>query len=429
MNRGGFGRRFLFAPQSEQHVVEREAPAAGEHERETDGEQRQRQLDPPDGHESPDSIRRRSEHGVGELDHERRDEHGGGEEEGIDTGEQSGDEEDPAGQLGPRGQMAEEGGDAVVRGDVGGERGGASLSHDLPPAVREEDQSRDDAQQQRGGIPGHQPSIRERAAIVDRILAPVLLFVCFYVATLIVLTWAHFPFVQWAGLIAVGVATTVTVLLQDRGQWPLGLFVRPRFAVPEFLLGSVWGVLLVGGCALLVVLTTEVRHERGDGFPLFELALVYAPAAIHEELLFRGYAFQKLRRWNRVAALLLVALLFAALHFNNAAVSWIGLANIFLGGLLLGLAYERYERLWFPIGLHLAWNVTSGPILGHEVSGYESMATLFVERGHGSPLLTGGDFGIEGSIWMTVTELVGIGLLAIGRKRKEETGKRSIAVA
>lgn len=226
----------------------------------------------------------------------------------------------------------------------------------------------------------------------------------------------RFPFVQWSGLIAVSVATAATILFWDKGQWPLGLFVPPRRAFPELLFGTVWGALLVGGCALLVVLSTEVRHDPGAGFPWRELLLVFVPAAVHEELLFRGYAFQRIRQWNRAAALFLVALLFAGLHFNNAAISWIGLANIFLGGVLLGLAYERYGRLWFPIGLHLAWNVMSGPILGHEVSGYESLATVLVERGTGPVLLTGGDFGIEGSVWMTAVEVAGIGLLVASRR-------------
>ena len=264
--------------------------------------------------------------------------------------------------------------------------------------------------------------MRQRAVGFDRVIAPVLLFVSLYVATLILLTWVRFPFVQWAGLIAVTVATSVALLLWNRGQDSIGFFVRPRLAVPEFLLGSVWGVILIGACALMVVLSTEIRHERGGGLPLFELMVVYVPAAIHEELLFRGYAFQKLHRWNRLVALLVVALLFAGLHFNNAAVSWIGLVNIFLGGILLGLAWERYGRLWFPIGLHLAWNVMSGPILGHEVSGYESIATLFVERGHGPALLTGGEFGIEGSVWMTLTEAAAILLLLHSiRKRSHST--------
>ncbi|HEX6083468.1 MAG TPA: CPBP family intramembrane glutamic endopeptidase [Thermoanaerobaculia bacterium] len=230
------------------------------------------------------------------------------------------------------------------------------------------------------------------------------------------------PFMQWAGLISVVLATSVTMLLWDRGQESIGFFVRPRLAIPELLLGSLWGALLIAACATMVVLSTDIRHERGGGFPLFDLLVVYVPAAIHEELLFRGYAFQKLHRWNRPVALIVVALLFAWLHYGNAAVSWVGLANIFLGGILLGLAYEKYGRLWFPIGLHLAWNVVSGPILGHEVSGYESMATVFVERGDGSLLLTGGDFGIEGSIWMTLTEAAAILLLLhMIRKRSHST--------
>ena len=243
-------------------------------------------------------------------------------------------------------------------------------------------------------------------------MAPLALFVSFYVATLIVLAWLRFPFIQWMGLISVSVATAATVAIWDRGRWRLGLFVPPRLAVPEFLFGTTFGVLLISMCAALVVLSTSVWHERGSGFPWREALIVYLPAAVHEELLFRGYGFQKLHGWHRGFALFFVALVFAALHMGNVAVSWIGLMNIFLGGLLLGLAYERYGRLWFPIGLHLAWNVMSGPILGHEVSGYDSMATVLAERGHGPGWLTGGEFGIEGSVWMTATELVGIALLA-----------------
>lgn len=248
-------------------------------------------------------------------------------------------------------------------------------------------------------------------------MTPIAVFVSIYVATFLALTWLRFPFVWWAGLIAVSVATAMTVLLWDRGRWPLGLFVPPRLAVPEFLFGSAFGALLIGMCAALVVLSTGVWHERGAGFPWREVLVVYVPAVVHEELLFRGYAFQKLHRWNRLFALFFVAIVFAALHMGNAAVSWLGLANIFLGGILLGLAYERRGRLWFPIGLHLAWNVMSGPILGHEVSGYDSMATVFVERGHGPAWLTGGEFGIEGSLWMTLTELTGIAFLAIRSRR------------
>ncbi|HEV7240256.1 MAG TPA: CPBP family intramembrane glutamic endopeptidase [Thermoanaerobaculia bacterium] len=226
-------------------------------------------------------------------------------------------------------------------------------------------------------------------------------------------------------LLSVGVATAATVAIWDRGRWPLGLFVSPRLAVPEFLYGTAFGVVLISMCAALVILSTDLSHERGAGFPWLEIFMVFLPAAVHEELLFRGYAFQKLHRWHRGFALLFVALVFAALHAGNAAVSWIGLTNVFLGGVLLGLAYEKYGRLWLPIGLHLAWNVMSGPILGHEVSGYDAMATVFVERGQGPWWLTGGEFGIEGSIWMTVAEVAGI----LWLRRWEPAESQSLKVA
>jgi uncharacterized protein len=248
--------------------------------------------------------------------------------------------------------------------------------------------------------------------------------VSFYVATLFLLRALRFPLWYVAVLIVVSVATFATVMIWERGRWPLGLFVPPRLAMRELAIGLAWGVVLIGVCATLVVLSSDIRHERGRGFPWLELLTVFIPAAVHEELLFRGYPFQKLFRWNRTFAVLLFAFIFAALHARNTAVTMLALVNILLGGILLGLAYARYERLWFPIGLHLAWNLMTGPILGHEVSGYDGAMTLFLERGEGPLWLTGGEFGIEGSVWMTLVETAGIGALirmnAKGRMRTAE---------
>ncbi|HEX2835011.1 MAG TPA: CPBP family intramembrane glutamic endopeptidase [Thermoanaerobaculia bacterium] len=235
---------------------------------------------------------------------------------------------------------------------------------------------------------------------------------CFYLATFFVLTWLRFPLVYWSGLISASVATFVSVAILERGKWPLGIFVSPRFALRDFALGTWWGIALIGGAALLIVLTSDLRHVRGPGFPWRELATTFLPAAVHEELLFRGYVFQKLASWKRGFAVLFGAFLFAALHLGNPSISRLALFNILLGGILLGLAYLAYQRLWFPIGLHLSWNLMSGPILGHEVSGYEALRTVLVTRGDGPVWITGGNFGLEGSVWATVAELVAIALLA-----------------
>jgi membrane protease YdiL (CAAX protease family) len=203
----------------------------------------------------------------------------------------------------------------------------------------------------------------------------------------------------------------ITIRLIEHGRWDLGFRAGVWEAGRELSAGSALGVLLIGGAALFIDAVSGLAHRPGSGFPLAETALVFLPAVLHEELLFRGYAFQKLRAWNRAAALLLFAVVFAALHARNPSVTLIGLGNIALGGILLGLAYERYLRLWFPIGLHLAWNLMTGPVLGHEVSGYEPGATLLVETGQGPAWLTGGEFGLEGSVILTIAEAAAIARL------------------
>lgn len=234
---------------------------------------------------------------------------------------------------------------------------------------------------------------------------------CFYVATLVALGWAGLSFPYVDGLIAVSLASILTIAIVEHGRWSLGFAAPPLVALRELAGGALLGTVLIGACAVLIVLTTDVHHDPGRGFPWRELFLIFLPAVVHEELLFRGYPFQKLYRANRAFAIVFIALLFAALHARNTAVTVLGLTNIFLGGILLGLAYARRERLWMPIGLHLAWNLMSGPIIGHEVSGYSSAMTVFVEAGTGPDWLTGGHFGIEGSAWMVVVELAGIAVL------------------
>lgn len=160
------------------------------------------------------------------------------------------------------------------------------------------------------------------------------------------------------------------------------------------------------------MLFAHARHARNDGFPWLELASVYLPAVFHEELAFRGYLFQKLRSVNRIGGFAFSAFVFAGLHLANHAITPLALLNISLAGILLALAYERYQRLWFPLGIHLAWNLLSGPILGYPVSGYVSRTTLFATTLRGSDSITGGAFGIEGSVFIAIVEVVAIAVLS-----------------
>ncbi len=224
------------------------------------------------------------------------------------------------------------------------------------------------------------------------------------------------------GLFSAAVATAVTNALIDHGRWRIGLFVAPQHAVAELVLGIAFAALLIGGIDCGILLLSDLRHIRADGFPWRELWVVFVPAAVQEELVFRGYVFQRVRAWNRGIAIAGSALVFGLLHAGNSGVTPVALTSIVVAGVMLALAYERYERLWFPIGIHLAWNVVSGPILGYDVSGYIPSHEVFRTVGGGNVLVTGGTFGIEGSVVSVVIEAFAVALLVrLNRMRPERS--------
>ncbi|HXG58596.1 MAG TPA: CPBP family intramembrane glutamic endopeptidase [Thermoanaerobaculia bacterium] len=251
------------------------------------------------------------------------------------------------------------------------------------------------------------------ATTFDRLVSPLAIFLAVYFAAFTALNRLHAPADQphLIACISVSLATAVVIVAWEKGRWRLGLAAPPGRIARELLGGAALAALLIGAVDLVIIAATPLRHGPGEGFPWREIAVLFLPAAIHEELLFRGYPFQKLRAWNRGVALFGGALLFSAVHAGNAAVTPIALLNIFIAGVILGLAYERHLRLWFPIGLHFAWNVLSGPVLGHEVSGYRLPQSILGVEGEGAAWIAGGDFGIEGSLVMTFAECAAAGWL------------------
>ncbi len=110
---------------------------------------------------------------------------------------------------------------------------------------------------------------------------------------------------------------------------------------------------------------------------------------------------------NKYFALIVSSVLFSAMHLSNANMSLIPFINIVLAGLLLGIYYIHKQNLWFPIGMHLTWNYFQGPVLGFEVSGTKTY-TLITQNIEGNALITGGEFGFEGSLLATFIMIIAI---------------------
>ncbi len=129
--------------------------------------------------------------------------------------------------------------------------------------------------------------------------------------------------------------------------------------------------------------------------------LVQGPA---EELLFRGWALPVLgARYGLWPGALLSAIMFAGLHSLNPNLSIIAMLNLFLFGLFTALYALQEESVWGVFGLHAAWNWAQGNIFGMAVSGAPvAGGSLLVLQENGPNWLTGGLFGPEGGLAVTI---------------------------
>lgn len=177
------------------------------------------------------------------------------------------------------------------------------------------------------------------------------------------------------------------------------------------LMGTVTGVMLV---AHLVRYTGMAPHPMGSVAALSATGVFLFLAAALEEIGFRGYAFQRLvDAVGAFGALAITSFLFGLGHFGNPAATPLSIANTALAGAVMALGYLRTRGLWFPIGLHFAWNFVLGPIASFPVSGV-GLLSVFNVRVTGPTWLTGGDYGPEGSVILTAVALGGIVLLGRG---------------
>jgi membrane protease YdiL (CAAX protease family) len=146
--------------------------------------------------------------------------------------------------------------------------------------------------------------------------------------------------------------------------------------------------------------------------------LILAPAALAEELMFRGLPLVVLARaLGRGRAILLLSVLFALAHVRNPDVTVAGIGNIALAGIFLSLAFYSPGGMWTAFGAHLGWNATLAA-LAAPVSGLP-FDIPYIDYRTGSPSwLTGGAFGPEGGLLATAT-LAATVVLAARWIRKE----------
>lgn len=202
-------------------------------------------------------------------------------------------------------------------------------------------------------------------------------------------------------------------------------------AITEFSVKGLAGNFIIGTFTgfVLLSLTVLVMYLNGNYSivavnPVSSLLIPFSimlTVAIIEEILVRGIIFRIIeQKLGSYISLLISSVIFGVLHVANPNASFLSGLCITSAGFLLGAAFIYNRNLWLPIALHLAWNFTQSGIFGAITSGNEKTSSLFEARIQGSELITGGQFGPEGSIQATLFCLLGATILLILSKRKNQ---------
>jgi hypothetical protein len=207
----------------------------------------------------------------------------------------------------------------------------------------------------------------------------------------------------------------MTQVFERKPLGVVGLAFHPDW-LKELCLGlGIGGVMIVSvtgaeaalGLARFARNPLPARAELAYGSCLFVVLLV---SATDEELVFRGYPFQKLvESLGAPGAVAASSACFGLAHLGNPNHTWISTVNTMLIGIPLSIAYLRTRALWLPVGIHFIWNYLQGFVFGLPLSGITFATTLLNPQVRGSGWLTGSAYGPEGGLLCTIA-VVGAGI-------------------
>lgn len=184
-------------------------------------------------------------------------------------------------------------------------------------------------------------------------------------------------------------------------------------AIKSYLQGVVSGAILISLVILLSTVLGGLQFAQfGKNISIAQQLLLLGGFAIQgmsEEVLFRGYVFVSMARKNRIVkAALGSSVLFSLLHVFNDGFSVLPFLNLTLFGILEVLVFLKTDDIWAAGALHGIWNYMQGCVFGLNVSGTPICEAFFTFHQTDKAFISGGTFGPEGGIVVTVFLLAAI---------------------
>lgn len=260
-------------------------------------------------------------------------------------------------------------------------------------------------------------------------------------------TLAPYDLTGWSGFfsfVALGGVIVLWVLRKERRSlaslgfaWragtpnPAGTLAHPqttRTVGPQIVQGGALALAMMMFCVLVPVMTGDaVLRWRAPELSTSGLLIVVGMVfwflfqGSAEEVVTRGYLTQVFaRRWGLITAIVAQAVIFSAMHGANPGMGVLPAVNLILFAVFASLVTLAYGSLWSMCAFHGVWNWAQGNLFGVAVSGntLDNSLFAFTPTSASSDLLTGGAFGIEGSVLCTAMYACGAVIAVVSSRHQ-----------
>lgn len=201
--------------------------------------------------------------------------------------------------------------------------------------------------------------------------------------------------------------------------------IRKSNAFSHYIRGLFVGIalmsIIVGITAVSGITNISVVSDIKIGVIMLFFA-GFLVQGMSEEIIFRGYLMNSIGgKHSTITALIVSSLAFAFAHILNPGLSILAFINLTIFAVFAGLYIICFDDIWGACAIHSIWNFTQGNVFGIRVSGSGSTDSILSTTASTSHAwLSGGDFGIEGSIITTIVLLAATIAMIMQIKRKSQ---------
>lgn len=206
-------------------------------------------------------------------------------------------------------------------------------------------------------------------------------------------------------------------------------------AIKKYFRGLVIGLIMFSASVGISALFGFITFERGEAgqqglVVLASVLLVFVGWMVQgaaEEAITRGWLMPVIgARYSPLLGVIVSSIVFAIYHSLNPNLNPIAILNLLLFALFAAL-FALYEgSLWGIFSIHSVWNWAQGNLFGFEVSGtLPAGGTLFNLMEVGPDVITGGPFGPEGGLSVTLVLVISCVLVWVVSQRQSEAASEA----